>query len=169
MVTRPASASDAFNAGIELNCVANYGRTLAGVWVPVNTDASGNMLFNAASATPGGATQIVNGSGNVGNASAIATLAAAAGKFTFITGFQITALGATAAANVRATLAGIIGGTIGFNFAFPLGAAVPAVPFIVTFPIPLASALVNTAIVLTLPAGGAGNTNAEVSAQGFQL
>lgn len=118
---------------------------------------------------PAGATPITASSANVANASAVATLAAAAGKFTYITGFQLTASGATAGLAVTATVAGLVTGTLNFTFVFPAGAAVAALPLLVSFPEPIPSSAVNTAVVVTLPAGGAGNTNATAAAQGFQL
>lgn len=115
------------------------------------------------------ATLISSASGNVANASAIATLAAAVGKHTFIAGFTITAGGATAGVIVNATLVGLLGGTATYNFAAPTGAAVGAAALSVQFDPPLQSSAQNTALVLTLPALGAGNTNAAVHAWGFQL
>lgn len=115
------------------------------------------------------ATYITAASGNVANANAVATLAAAAGKNTFICGFTMTAAGATAAAVVSATVAGIITGTATYTFVAPTGAAVAATPLVVSFGTCVPSSAQNTAIVVTLPALGAGNTNASVSAWGFQL
>ncbi len=112
---------------------------------------------------------IVRGaSGNVANASAAATLAANATKRTWISSFQCTASGSTAALVVDATVAGVTGGTMTYTFTFPAGATVGASPLIVEFPTPVPSSAVNTAIVVTLPAGGAGNAHAACSAQGFQ-
>lgn len=106
-------------------------------------------------------------SGVVSNANAVATLAAAAGKTTYITGFSLSALGATAAANVTATITGLKN-QLNFEFAFPVGATVAATPLTVTFPEPIPASSVNTAIVVTLPAAGAGNTVAIANAYGFQ-
>lgn len=124
---------------------------------------------SGAAGVPEGATPITAASGNVANGSAAATLAAAAGKFTYITGFQVTASGATGALAVSVTVVGVVTGTQTYTFVFPAGVAVAAQPLVVEFPEPVPSSAVNTAIVVTLPAGGAGNTNATVNAQGFQL
>lgn len=113
-------------------------------------------------------TPITAASGNVANASAAATLAAAASKTTYITGFEITASGATAAAVVSVTVTGTITGTLTYTFVFPAGATVAATPLIVEFALPIPGSAVNTAIVVTCPAGGAGNTNATVVAHGYQ-
>lgn len=113
-------------------------------------------------------TPITASSGNVANASAAATLPGVSAKTTFISGFQVTASGATVGLDVTVTVAGVITGTMSYTYTFPAGALVGAQPLIVTFPYPIPASATNTAIVVTLPAGGAGNTNATVSAQGFQ-
>lgn len=108
-------------------------------------------------------------SGQVANGSAVATLAGAAGLTTYITGFQCTALGATGALGVDVTVAGLLGGTATYTFLFPAGVAALATPLIVTFPQPLPASAVNTSIVVTLGASGAGGTKANVNAQGFRV
>ena len=114
-------------------------------------------------------TGVAVSSGNVANASAVATIAAKPGQIAFLSGFQVTAAGATAASNVNATITGLAGGTITYTFTFPTGAAVAAFALTPSFYPALQASAPNTAIVVTLPAGGAGNTNAAVSAQGFYL
>lgn len=122
-----------------------------------------------AAGVPLGATPITASSANVANANAVATLPGTAGKVTYITGFQLTAAGATAGLAVTATVAGVVTGTMNFTFTFPAGVAVPAQPLVVEFPEPVPASAANTSIVVTLPAGGTGNTNATAAAQGFQL
>src|SRR2546428_9406819 len=57
-----------------------------------------------------------------GAASAItATLAAAVGKTTFITGFQITGAGATGASVIVVTITGVITGTMSYDIVVPAG------------------------------------------------
>lgn len=134
------------------------------------TDANGNLKVAAASGgLPSGAVAVTSSSGNVANASAVATLAAAAGKTTYISGFEITAAGATAAGVVTATVTGAIGGTMSYTFVAPTGATVAATPLVVEFHPPIPASAVNTAIVVTLPALGAGNTNATAVAHGYQV
>lgn len=116
-----------------------------------------------------GATAKTGASGNVANASAAATLAAVSGKTNYITGFQVTAAGATAALAVNVTVTGLVGGTATHTFVFPIGATVSATPLIVTFDPPIPATGTNTAITVTLPASGAGGTNAAVDVQGFDL
>ena len=97
-------------------------------------------------------------------------LAAAAGKTTYLTGLQITATGATAAGVVQPTvyLAGS-NTTLYFVFAVPAGVNTSAQPLILTFPNPVSAGGTNAVIQIILPALGSGNTNAAVSAQGYQL
>lgn len=108
-------------------------------------------------------------SGNVANATAAASLAAVSGRTNYISGFQCTAGGATGALVVNVTVTGVITGTMTYTFVFPAGAAVQATPLVVTFNPPLKASGTNTAITVTLPAGGAGNTNAAVNVQGYDL
>lgn len=118
---------------------------------------------------PGNETYVTAGSGNVANAAAAASLAAVAGKTNYISGFSITSTGSTAAAIVRATLAGLISGTLGFTYVTVAGATTANRDLVVTFPTPIPASAVNTAITISLPALGAGNTNAEVNIWGFYI
>ena len=136
---------------------------------PVQAAQDGTWNFGRTSDYPATATAITAASGNVANASAAATLAGASSKTTYITGFQITAGGATAASIVSATVTGTITGTMTYSFVVPAGVTTAATPLIVTLPKPVPASATNTAIVVTLPALGSGNTNATVNAQGYQL
>lgn len=118
---------------------------------------------------PSGASPIAN-SGTGANAQITINLAATAGKTTYLTGLQITATGATAAGVVQPTvyLAGS-NTTLYFVFAVPAGVNTSAQPLILTFPNPISAGGANSVIQIILPALGSGNTNAAVSAQGYQL
>lgn len=107
-------------------------------------------------------------SGNVANATAACTLTAAANKTTYISGFSMTAGGSTAGSDQSLTITGPIGGTMTFTFNFPTGALVGS-QLNITFNPPIPASTTNTAIVVSCPAGGTGNTNAAVNAWGFQL
>ncbi len=122
-----------------------------------------------AAGVPADVAAVQASSGNVANAAAVATLASAAGKTAYITGFQATAAGATTGLPVTVTVAGLAGGTASYTFAFPAGVLVAATPLIVKFPVPLPASGPGVDIVVTLPAGGSGNTHAAVSAQGFLI
>jgi hypothetical protein len=125
-------------------------------------------------ATPGQAqTQphtfpVTAASGNVAAAPAVATLPGAPSLTTFISGFEITASGATAASCVTATVAGVVSGGLSYTFCAPAGVTAEAPPLIVNFNPPIPAASVDTAIVVTLPSLGAGNANAAVVTHGFQ-
>jgi len=120
------------------------------------------------SGSGGPRTQITASSGNVAAATATATLAAVAGKTTFICGFQATAGGATAAAVVTGTITNIITGTMSWTYGANTGAGVPTAPLVVPFNPCVPANAVNTTIVVSMPSLGAGNTNATVSAWGYQ-
>lgn len=121
----------------------------------------------AAGGLPPGATSVAVSSGNVAAAAAVAALPAVASKTNYCTGFQVTASGATTGLPVSVTLAGILGGTLTYTFVFPAGVLVPATPLTVSFPAPIPASAVNTAITLTCPSGGSGNTNATANIQGY--
>ena len=108
-------------------------------------------------------------SGNVAAESAAATLAAAAGKHTFICGFTATGSGAGGASVVNITVTGLVGGTATFNFSVPVGPTVGITTLVVNFGTCIPSSALNTAIVVTLPSLGVGNTHAAVFAWGLQL
>jgi len=127
-----------------------------------------NSPFINVNGTPAGATPVNASSGNVANGTATATLAAVAGQFTYLTGFVITGAGATAASVVVATVTGVPNAPLAYDVAVPAGANVGIAPLVVTFSNPVRSSAVNTAIAVSAPAFGAGNTNAAVSATGFQ-
>lgn len=108
-------------------------------------------------------------SGNVAAAAAVATIAADNAKRAFLTGFEITGGGATAASVVLATVTGLASGTKTFAIAVPAGVTLGIVPLVVPLPVPLPAVNSATNIVITLPSLGAGNTNACVNAHGFKL
>lgn len=108
-------------------------------------------------------------SGNVAAAVATATLPAVANRTNFLSGFDVTAGGSTAGAVVNLTIAGLLGGTRTYAFAAPIGAAVGATPLVVYFDPPLPASAANTAIVVSMPSLGAGNTNACVNAEGYHM
>jgi len=101
------------------------------------------------------------------NAPITATLPAAAGKTTYVTSLQASATGASAPSVVNVTLVGALGGTLSWQKVNPSGSEMPVLSLNFNPPCP-ASAL-NTALVLTMPAAGAGTVGQSVSIQGFQL
>jgi hypothetical protein len=141
------------------------GKTPAGDYVPLAVDVDGQLIVSPV-ASPD-VTQLIETSGNKANTAAVATLPGVAGKTTYITGFDASALGATAALAVEIT---VTDGTwsLTYTFGFPAGATVPATPLFRNFPEPLAASAPDTAISVTLPASGAGGTTASVNAYGYQ-
>lgn len=130
---------------------------------------SRQLLTDRVSPYPYLSTPVTNSSGNVANASAVATLAGTANKTTYITGFEITSGGSTSGSIVSVTVTGTISGTMTYTYSAPVGAAVMGSALIVPFPVAIPATTTNTAIAVTLPALGAGNTNATVVAHGYQL
>lgn len=106
-------------------------------------------------------------SGNVANATATATIAAAPNNINYLTNIEIAFGGSTAGSCVNATITGLLGGTATYAVCAPAGALVSGLPITAEFVPPLNGAAINTAIVLTLPALGAGNTNASVTIHGY--
>ena len=125
-------------------------------------------------AMPGGSLQgqpvtgIAASSGTVAAGAATATLPAVQGRFTYICGFAITSSGSTTAIVVAPTVVGAIGGTQTYAYATVAGVLLANAPLVVPFTPCLPSSAVNTAIVVSIPSLGAGNTNTTVSAWGYQ-
>ena len=130
--------------------------------------ATNPLPINGAFIQPN-STALTAGSGNVANASAVATLTGTATTTVYISGFEVTGGGATAGALVTVTVAGLIGGTRSFTYAAATCAAVGNASLIVPFFPPIPASAVNTPIVVTCPALGAGNTNNTVVAHGFYV
>lgn len=134
----------------------------------VQCDATGNQRVILNSVYPAIATPVTNSSGNVAAANAVATLAGVAGKTTFLCGFTMTSAGSTGAAVVSPTVAGTISGTLTYTYTSIAGATLANPTLHNAFNPCLPASAVNTAIVVTLPSLGAGNTNATTVAWGFQ-
>lgn len=146
---------------------ASPGTALAVMVSGLNPDGTNFQL--ATFDFPSAATPLNATSGNVANGAAVATIGPAAGQFTWVTGFEITAAGATAASVVTASLTGLAGANSFYTYAVPAGVTTQGPILVVEFAKPVRSSAVNTAITLTLPALGAGNTNAVVNLHGFTM
>lgn len=119
---------------------------------------------------PPGATPVVATSGNVAAGVAAATLPNVPGKVTFITGFTVRGAGATAASVVQVTVAGLTGNvTMTFPLAVVAGATLQNQPMDIRFDKPIPAKDGSTAIVVSCPSLGAGNTANAVNAWGYQL
>ncbi len=108
-------------------------------------------------------------SGNIANGTASASLAASPSFINYITGFHITGAGASAGAAVQVTVTGVIGGTMTFVYAANSGPTSGNSPLSIVFPEPIPATAANTAITVSCPALGAGNTNNAVVIYGFRV
>lgn len=116
------------------------------------------------------ATPLAATSGNVAAAVATATLSSAAGKTTYITGFQIAGSGATIGTVVNCTVTNIVGSvTLNYPYAAIAGALLMNTPIIVNFNPAVPAIGPATSIVVSCPSLGTGNTNNTVNAFGYQL
>jgi len=95
------------------------------------------------------------------------TIPAIAGKTAYLTGFIITGGGATAASLVTGTITGINGGTHSHIIAVPAGATAGITPITRDYNRPQPASAVNTAIVLSIPSFGAGNTAVAAIIRGY--
>lgn len=118
---------------------------------------------------PAGATPLVASSGAVGAAIAAATLTPDADKQAFLSGFEVTGAGATTALPVSVTVTGIAGGTLTYSYTAIAGVLLANQPLVVQFSPPIPASAINTAIVVSCPTLGSGNTKNTTNAHGYQL
>ena len=132
---------------------------------PLQLDVNGSLWVGPA--IPG--TPLLVGA-NVAAAANNQTLAGAANKMTFISGFDVLGLGATAGSTIKVTVTGLQGGqTLTYDYVVPAGVSAAAPVLSIRYNPPLQANAVNTAIVVNVPSFGAGNTSASASAFGFQM
>jgi len=131
-----------------------------------STNAAAHVALSPA---PVGVTMLNASSGNVAAAVAAATLAAAVGATTYLSGFELTGAGATAGLPVTVTVTGVLGGTLSYTYCAAVGALLPNNSLIVEFNPPLPASATNTAIVCSCPSLGVGNTNNTMVAHGFRV
>jgi len=139
---------------------------------PIEQKSTTNAAWvevRGAVAYPVAATPVTAASGNVANASAVATIPAIAARTAYLSGFEITGAGATAGLVVSATVTGLITTTLTYTVVAAVGVAVGNQAIIVSFDPPIPASAVNTAIVVTVPALGAGNTNSTVVSHGYYI
>lgn len=133
-------------------------------------DSSGRLLPGAPAGNGAPAAATMLSEGAVGTTGALAvTFAAVALKTNYVSGIQITGLGATSAALITVTLVGLLGGTRTWYIACPEGATLQMAPLIVPFPIPIPASAVNTALVLNTSAPGSGGGGIAANMQGYVL
>jgi hypothetical protein len=133
-------------------------------------DTAGNPLqcIQVAPGQGNGLQTFVSATATGSNANQVATLPGVVGKTTYITGFSAGGAGATAGSGANTTVAGLLGGTLNFPTVFPAGVGSTITPLNFQFVPPMPASAVNTAIVVTMPAAGAGNTFQTCTAWGFQ-
>ena len=129
------------------------------------------VLVTPSSDYPSGATAETATSGLVSNTSAVATLATAGGKTTYITGFECTPGSATAGAVVSIVVSGTVSGSMTYDaYATNATTFVPApTATSVQFSRPIPASATNTTIVVTMGAVGTGGATAVCNAHGYQL
>jgi hypothetical protein len=110
----------------------------------------------------------VDNTANTAAAANTATLPAAAGATTYITGFELTGLGATAVATITVTVGGILGGSKIYYTLCPAGVTTEMDGLFVEYARPIPASALNTAITVAASSPGAGNTAIAVTAHGFQ-
>jgi hypothetical protein len=134
------------------------------------TDGTGPFVFDGTNMVFQGVGLVkAYSSGTIAAVVCSASIPAASGQTNYCTGFEITASGATAAIAVAPTVTGLLGGTATYAFTAPAGATAAANPLVVTFNPPIPASAANTAITVSCPALGAGNTNTTVVVHGFTM
>jgi hypothetical protein len=112
---------------------------------------------------------VANGASGAAQSNA-ASLPAVAGKTNYLEGFDVTGGGATSAAVIEISVTGLAAGTLKYEMNVLAGVTGPMNAqggVFIRFPEPLPASGLNTAITVTVPSFGAGNTNASVVAYGF--
>lgn len=126
----------------------------------------GGLIQGGSTTIPRGATPVNSSSGNVANAGCSATI----GSFfdtPYLTGFELTGGGATAASTIAVTITGLVGGTVTYEIVIPAGVNTQVAVFL-EFSVPLVGNA-GANIVVSVPAFGAGNLNAAVVAHGYHV
>ena len=106
-----------------------------------------------------------------GNTAMVTTMPAVPGYRNVLCGFDITGTGATAAGTLDVTTTGCAAGSNpALRLAVPAGVNANAVNtgWSPKYPFGVEAALVNTAITVTVPAFGAGNTGATINLYGYR-
>lgn len=87
----------------------------------------------------------------------------------YLTGFEITGLGATAVGSIQVTLSGSnMANTPTWTVPIPAGVTVGVTPLVVSIPNGISGSKPGQALTLNVPSFGSGNTVASACAHGFQ-
>lgn len=110
---------------------------------------------------------IITDTQTAADAAMTGTLAAVhAERRNFLAGFCLTGAGATGASIIEVATTGLTT-NLKFKVVIPAGATVALSPLLVTFNPALPASADNTAITVTVPSFGAGNTAAALSTWGY--
>ncbi len=133
------------------------------------TDGQGNPVLGVP--YPVGATPVLATALTGGNTSITATLPAAVGKTTYITGFTVSYVGNTAGTASLVTVSGLLGGvTASYLIPVPpIASWWQTVPLTIPFNPAFPASATNTSIAVNVPALGVGNFGATLTVQGYQL
>lgn len=167
-----APPADAQTARVVASCSTPPVVNPVGALIPLVVDVNGNLCSTggappAGSGTagfPAGATPVTSSATGTTGA-VVATLPAAAGKTTYICGFNATGNEAATGAIVAVTVAGTISGSLNYFIAHSVTPTLGNLNNTFTPCVP--SSAVNTAITVTSAADAAG-TNVAVTAWGYQ-
>jgi hypothetical protein len=119
---------------------------------------------------PYGATPVTNEATATSPATVTATLPAAAGKTTYMTGCVVSGTGSTAGGFADVSI--YMGGTaknLDVTIAIPAGVSTALTPLVLNFNPPLSAGAANNAIQCIATTFGSGNTLSRVSTWGFQF
>jgi hypothetical protein len=155
------------------NLMVNIGEAFGTVFVaPSGTAMPATPLPPGVQAVAGGESEqqsLTGDSGVQADATCVATLHNPfEGSLTFLAGFTASFGGATAGSLQTITVTGAFGGTKNYVVAIPTGVTEGGI-LDIRFDPPLQASAVDTDIVVTMPAAGAGNTAQVVTADGFFL
>jgi hypothetical protein len=121
-------------------------------------------------AYPPRATAVAAVSSGADTTTASASIPAAPGQTSYVCGFTVSGLGATAGTNVTVTVGPLA--TAGSNFSYPYvfaaGATLLNTMLAVSYLPCIPANAQNTAITVTVP-GAAGNTSTNINVQGYQF
>lgn len=166
------SAARAQDMGTVVQSCGNVAQQYAvGSTRPIQVDTNGNLcIAGGGSAGSGGGGYPANSIPITGNATGstgavVGTLAATPGRFTYICGLAISAVGSAAGAVGPITVAGIVGSSMVYQLA--AGATPAAGQLTVSFTPCIPSSAQNTAITTTTTADATG-TAIDVNTWGFQ-
>lgn len=160
--SRPSGADCPVSAAYPIPTTSVAG----GASLPAGTNNIGNV--GSISQYPNTAVPIT-ASASVAASANTATLAGTAGKTTYVCGFTVSGLGATAATVSTVTVANTVTGSLIYYEPIPAGVTVGLSPLVVPFNPCVPASAANTAVTVTVSSPGAGNTNIAVSATGYQL